>query len=114
MSEEQSKAIRKMADRIVKGYEAVHQKNYQEGKELLEPLVPLFHQEDKPNVILLAYVSIAQIATKDIEVFLKTYEELKKYDSKTDKEAALINRVDEMFHELMGTIEANAPDKNKE
>lgn len=112
MSKEQSKAIRKMADRIVKGYEAIHQKNYQEAKELLEPLVPLFHQDEKPNVTLLAYVSIAQIATKDIDSFLKTYEELKKFESTSEKEAALVQRVDEMFHELMGAIEVNESDKN--
>jgi len=111
MLEEPSKAIRKMADRIVKGYEAIHEKNYQEAKELLEPLVPLFHQEEKPNVSLLAYVSIAQIATKDIEPFLKTYEELKKFDCKTDKESALVKRVDEMFEELMRTLDANTTDK---
>lgn len=110
MSEEQSKAIKKLADRIVKGYEMIHQKNYQEAKELLEPLVPLFHQEDKPNVTLLCYVSIAQIGTKDIDAFLKTYEELKKQSPKTKKEEALITRVDEMFHELMETINISQDD----
>ncbi|WP_280769274.1 hypothetical protein [Salipaludibacillus daqingensis] len=114
MPEEQSKAIRKMADRIVKGYEAVHQKQYQEAKELLEPLLPLFHQEEKPNVTLLAYVSISQIATKDIDSFLQTYEELKKYDPESAKEAALVKRVDEMFEELMGAVEADAPNKKDE
>ncbi|WP_416151267.1 hypothetical protein ACM26V_09960 [Salipaludibacillus sp. HK11] len=113
MSEEQPKAIRKMADRIVKGYEAIHQKNYQEAKELLEPLVPLFHQEEKPNVTLLSYVSIAQIATKDIDSFLSTYEELKKYNPVTDKEISLVKRVDEMFQELMAAIEINTSDNDK-
>ncbi|PYZ93527.1 hypothetical protein CR194_10180 [Salipaludibacillus keqinensis] len=107
MAEEQSIAIKKMADRIVKGYEAVHKKNYQEAKELLEPLVPLFHQEEKPNVTLLCYVSIAQIATRDIDAYLGTYEELKKHEPKTDKEAALVKRVDEMFEELMKAIDSD-------
>ncbi|SER94628.1 hypothetical protein [Salipaludibacillus aurantiacus] len=104
MSDQQSKAVKKMADRIVKGYEAVHSKNYQEAKELLEPLVPLFHQEEKPNVTLLCYTSIAQLGSKDIDSFLQTYEELKNYTPSKKGEKDLVKRVDEMFEELMHAI----------
>ncbi|UTR15370.1 hypothetical protein MM221_01895 [Salipaludibacillus sp. LMS25] len=114
MSEhKQSKAIRKMADRIVKGYQAVHEKNYQEAKELLEPLLPLFHHEEKPNITLLSYTCIAQIGSKDIDAFLKSYEELKTFKPVTEKETALVQRVDDMFEELMSAINVNRDHPNK-
>ncbi|ADU31175.1 hypothetical protein [Evansella cellulosilytica] len=100
----QNKAIKKMADRVVEGYEAIHQKNYGRAKQLLEPLRELLHQEDRPNITFLSYLAIAQIGTKDIENFLETFEELEKYDAKNVKEEKLKTRVAELFQELMESL----------
>lgn len=102
--ETNNKGIKKMADRVLEGYEAVHQKKYARGKQLLEPIAPLIHQEERPNVTFLCYLAIAQIGSKDLEQFLTTFEEIQKYDGKNDKEKALKYRVEEMFHEMMKTL----------
>ncbi|MFA9555829.1 hypothetical protein ACERII_00780 [Evansella sp. AB-rgal1] len=104
---EQNKAIHKMAQRVMDGYEAVHNKQYDKGKQLLEPLLSFLHQEEKPNVTLLCYVAISQIGSKDIDNFLKTFEELQKHEPKNNKEAALKERVEKMFEELMGSLSDN-------
>lgn len=104
MNHDQEKAMRKFAERMKAGYQAVHQRNYQEALENLEPLVSLFHQEDKPNIKLLCYVAIAQIGAKKTERFLETCEELSKYPPSTEQEIALKQRVDEMFDELMSLL----------
>lgn len=104
MNQDQEKAMRKFAERMVKGYEAVHERDYQEALENLEPLVPLFHQEDKPNVKLLSYVAMAQLGAKKVDEFLSTCEELSKHEPKTKQEEQLKNRVDDMFDELMQVL----------
>ncbi|MDG5789154.1 hypothetical protein QA612_16980 [Evansella sp. AB-P1] len=101
---EENKAIEKMAKRVLDGYEAIHNKDFQKGKQLLEPLRSLLHQDDRPNVTFLAYLAISQIGSKDVDNFLNTYEELKRNKPKNDKEKALQTRVDEMFHELMEAL----------
>lgn len=111
MKHEQEKAMRKFAERMTAGYQAVHQRDYQEAIESLEPLVPLFHQEDNPNLKLLCYVAIAQIGAKKTERFLETCEELAKYPPSTEQEKALKKRVDEMFDELMNLL--NEDDNEK-
>ncbi|MDQ0255419.1 aspartate-semialdehyde dehydrogenase [Evansella vedderi] len=100
-----NKAINKMAQRVIEGYEAVHNKDFQRAKQLLEPISPLLHQEDKPNITFLCYLAISQIGSKDIDPFLDTYEELQKYEIKNNKEQALKDRVEEMFHELMSAFQ---------
>jgi hypothetical protein len=97
-------AMNKMAQRVINGYEAVHNKDYAKAKQLLEPLVPMLHSESKPNIKLLSYTAIAQIGTKDIETFLETCEELKKFEPADAREEALVQRVDEMFVVLMDTL----------
>ncbi|WP_096435753.1 hypothetical protein [Alteribacter populi] len=101
---EQNKALKSMADRVVNGYKAVHRKEFQEAIELLEPLKPMLHQPEKPNVTFLVHLSMAQIGTKDIEGFLSTYEELQGYEPKNDEEKKLKERVDGAFEELMKTM----------
>lgn len=100
-----NKAINKMAQRVLEGYEAIHRKDYSRAKQLLEPISPLLHQEDKPNITFLCYLAIAQIGMKDIEAFLTTYEEIQKHGAKNNKEQALKDRVEEMFHELMRSFQ---------
>ncbi|WP_078595293.1 hypothetical protein [Evansella clarkii] len=104
---EKNKAVQKMAQRVLEGYDAVHKREYQNAKKLLEPLRNFLHQETKPNVIFLSYLAIAQIGSKDVDEFLNTYEELQKFEPKNEKEAAIKKRVDEMFEELMSSIEKN-------
>lgn len=104
MSQENKEAMTKLAQRVVEGYEEVHQKNYARAQQLLEPLVPMLHSETKPNVKLLAYSAIAQIGNKDVEHFLQTYEVLKLQNAQTDQEKALVKRVDDMFETLMDTL----------
>ncbi|MBU9721804.1 MULTISPECIES: hypothetical protein [Bacillaceae] len=105
-----NKAIQKMADRVVEGYNAIHDKDYQKAKKLLDPIAPLFHQEDRPNVTFLSYLAIAQVGSKDIDSFLQTYEELQKHEPKNNKEQSLKKRVEEMFQELMNSIQDNLND----
>ncbi|TVP86427.1 MAG: hypothetical protein EA344_03605 [Alkalicoccus sp.] len=97
-------AMNKLAQRVISGYEAVHAKDYAKAKQLLDPLVPMLHSETKPNIKLLSYSAIAQLGTKDVENFLETCEELKKYEPADDQEAALVQRVDDMFVMLMDTL----------
>ncbi|MBU9713256.1 hypothetical protein [Evansella tamaricis] len=104
---EKNKGIQKMAERVVEGYNAIHDKDYQKGKKLLEPLAPLLHQAERPNVTFLCYLSIALIGSKDIDAFLSTYEELQRHKPNNKKELALKDRVDEMFHELMESLQSN-------
>lgn len=104
MDQQQNPAMKKMADRMVNGYKAVHNREYEKGKEELEPLMPMFHSEDNPNVKLLAYVSIAQLGTKDIDAFLSTYEELNKCTPNKVEEQKLKQRVDDMFDTLMESL----------
>ncbi|MBM7096248.1 MULTISPECIES: hypothetical protein [Alteribacter] len=105
---EANKALKSMADRVVNGYKAVHRKDFQEAKELLEPLKPLLHQEDKPNVTFLVHLSMAQIGTQSVEDFLATYEELQQCEPKNEEEAKLKKRVDETFEELMKSLAEQA------
>lgn len=104
MNQGQEKAMRKFAERMLKGYEAVHERDYQEALENLEPLVPLFHQEEKPNIKLLSYVAMAQLGARKVDEFLSTCEELAKYEPNTKQEEQLKKRVDEMFDELMQVL----------
>ncbi|GEL06769.1 hypothetical protein [Salisediminibacterium halotolerans] len=104
MTEQQNEAMKKMANRMIKGFNAVHDRDYEKGKEELEPLMPMFHSEDSPNVKLLAYISIAQLGTKDIDAFLATYEELNKFDPEKEEDKKLKKRVDEMFETLMESL----------
>ncbi|WP_246056146.1 hypothetical protein [Alteribacter natronophilus] len=108
---EQNKALKSMADRVVKGYKAVHSKDFEEAKELLEPLKPLLHQDDKPNVTFLVHLAMAQIGTAKVEDFLATYEELQQYEPKNEEEAKLKSRVDEAFEELMKTMAEEKADE---
>ncbi|UCZ51971.1 hypothetical protein LGQ02_14065 [Bacillus shivajii] len=98
---ERPKALEKMAKRVIEGYEAVHEKKYDKARETLEPIKPFLHQEEQPNVKFLSYLAIAQIGSKAIDDFLKTYEELQTFKGKNDQEEKLKARVDEMFVELM-------------
>lgn len=101
---DQRKAVEKMANRVLRGYAAVHEKNYDKAKQLLQPLKDFMHAEDRPNVAFLAYLTIAQIGSKDIDNFLLTYEELQKFPPKNEKEEQLKKRVDDLFFELMEVL----------
>ncbi|WP_257009878.1 hypothetical protein [Evansella halocellulosilytica] len=101
---ERPKALEKMAKRVIEGYEAVHNKQYDEARETLEPILPFLHQEERPNVKFLSYLAIAQIGSKKIDEFLQTYEELQKFNGKNEKEERLKSRVDELFVELMESL----------
>ncbi|CAM3829235.1 hypothetical protein [Alkalicoccus chagannorensis] len=105
------KAVNKLAQRVLDGYEAVHQKEYSRARQLLEPMVPMLHTENKPNAKLLCYTAIAQIGDKDAEAFLSTMEHLKPLTPKDNQEKKLIERVDEMFQELMETLEDDGNEK---
>ncbi|MCD8510198.1 MAG: hypothetical protein LRY73_10220 [Bacillus sp. (in: Bacteria)] len=101
-----------MAERVLEGYDAVHNKNFGRGKQLLEPIAPLIHQEERPNLTFLCYLAMAQIGSQDIEQFLTTFEEIQKYDPKNSKEKALKDRVEEMFTEVVNTLgEAGSKDE---
>src|SRR5690554_222823 len=101
---DKNKAVEKMAQRVLNGYEAVHDKNYSKAKQLLEPLSSFMHREDRPNLTFIAYLALAQIGSKDIEGFLSSYEELQRLLPKNDKEEQLKVRVDELFNELMDAM----------
>ncbi|QKS71778.1 hypothetical protein FLK61_34455 [Paenalkalicoccus suaedae] len=111
MKEEQVQAMQQLAKRVVKGYKEVHNKNYSEARKYLEPLVSMLHSETKPNVKLLSYTAIAQIGDRDIEGFLATYEELKRFDAETEEQVKLKERVDEMFTELMTVLQDQEPNQ---
>lgn len=99
-----NKAVEKMAKRIVNGYHAVHEKNYVLAKQLLEPLKDIMHTTERPNLSFLAYLTMAQIGSKDIDNFLLTYEEMQNFSPKNEKERQLKARVDELFIELMEAV----------
>ncbi|MFC4735328.1 hypothetical protein ACFO4L_01905 [Bacillus daqingensis] len=101
---ENRQAMEKLARRVTDGYEAVHEKNYARARQLLEPLVPMLHNESKPNVKLLAYTAIAQIGDRQVEAFLETYEQLKAQTPGDEREQALVTRVDDMFTVLMESV----------
>ncbi|PYZ97448.1 hypothetical protein CR205_02290 [Alteribacter lacisalsi] len=105
---EQNKALKSMAERVVKGYKAVHARDFQEAKELLEPLKPLLHQDDKPNVTFLVHLAMAQIGTASVEDFLATYEDIQKHEPKNEDEVKLKGRVDAAFEELMKSMAEKA------
>ncbi|SDZ01269.1 hypothetical protein SAMN05421736_10578 [Evansella caseinilytica] len=100
----QNEAVKKMAQRVIRGYEMIHEKNYLKAKQLLEPIAPFLHQEDRPNITFLAYLAIGQIGSKDMDGFLQTYEELQKYKPGTKAETKLKNRVDDMFSEMLQSL----------
>ena len=101
---EKNKAVEKMAQRVLEGYDSIHNRDYHKGKKMLEPLKVFMHREERPNVTFLSYLAIAQIGCKDVENFLETYEELQKNPPANKKEEDIKTRVDEMFQELMETL----------
>ncbi|WP_181186285.1 hypothetical protein [Alkalicoccus urumqiensis] len=100
----QEKAMNKMAGRVLDGYSSVKEGEFSKARQLLEPMVPMLHREEKPNIQLLSYTAIAQIGDKDVEAFLNTCETLRPLTPQTKKEEALKQRVDDMFVELMDVL----------
>ncbi|MBB5174825.1 hypothetical protein [Texcoconibacillus texcoconensis] len=104
MMEQSPENLRELAQKLTTGYKKVQEGNYEQGKEILEPLMPIFHRSDQPNMTLLVHYGFAQVGTGNVEGFLETYAEVKEISPANKREAQLKDQAKSLVNEVLEHI----------
>ncbi|BAB06605.1 hypothetical protein P4637_08920 [Halalkalibacterium halodurans] len=97
-------ALRSFVKEVKKGKQQLKDKRFEEGIQTLTPYIELFRQTDVAEPQVFVSYAIAQLRTGEFEGFLRTVEDIKGMELKTEAEVKAVEKLEGFLHDVLAQL----------